>query len=489
MNNTSTRKLSLFLAALLAVSALMSCGDNAEGGNDTSASDGAETTVNAAEEYTFSREYAGAEIEVLNIDDCYSMHARIDTKETNGETLNDTQYNAVRNLEDKMGITWNESNYEVLDGIGEVVRQSMAAGEDEYDIIYQSNSKNYYTFASEGYYYNLLDFDEIRLEEDWWLDNFNSLMTLDGKLYSALGYSHLCCVDAIGMLYFNQDMAEQLKLDMPYDLVRNGTWTLDKFTEYCKAAANLNGDESFKWTDDGKSIWGISVASNAGANWLHYFGENAVLNKNGKAVLNAGTSDRFYEATEKIANLLSATEDGTVYMGHYNGDDNPGSYVNAFETQRALFGASEVAKANRMRNLDFMFGALPYPKLDENQDRYYESLSYPACGVAIPVTCLTPERSAVIGDAINYIFYKDVWPTFSEVTLKAKNLRNDDSIEMLGIILESAAPNLCDVYNLAADYIGALSPKLRDGDTAVASLLASYKEAIELQLEKVNNQD
>lgn len=482
-----TKRISLFLAAILAVSALMSCGDTQSDNKDTNESE--DTTALESEGYSFSRDYAGDIIEVLNIDDCYSMHARIDTKETNGDTLNDTQYNAVRKLEEQMGITWNESNYEVLDGIGEVVRQSIASGEDEWDIIYQSNSKNYYNFSSEGYYYNLLDFDELKLDEAWWLDNFNSLMTLDGKLYSALGYSHLCCVDAIGMLYFNQDMAEDLNLELPYDLVRNGTWTLDKFTEYCKAAANLNGDESFKWTDDGKCVWGVSCASNAGSNWLHYFGEDAVVNKNGSAALNAGTTDRFYTACEKIADLLSSTEDGTIYMGHFSGDDAAGSYINAFESQRALFGTSEVAKANRMRNLNFMFGALPYPKLDESQERYYEGLSYPACGVAIPVTCETPERSAVVGDAINYIYYTDVWPTFSEVTLKAKNLRNDDSIEMLGIILESAAPNLCDVYSLASGYTGELSTKFRAGDSSVASLLASYKEAIELELEKVNNQE
>lgn len=483
-----TNRTAIFLAALLAVSSVAACGDS------KAPVDGDQTTVDTNDTlenggYSFSKEYSGEDIYILNIDDCYSMHARIDTKETNGDTLNDTQYNAVRKLEEQMGITWNESNYEVLDGMPEMVRQTIAAGEDEYDIIYQSNSKYYYAFASEGYYYNLLDFDELQLDKEWWLDTFNNTMTLNGKLYSALGYSHLCCIDAISMLYFNQDMVEKLKLDMPYDLVRNGTWTIDKLAEYCKAAANLNGDESFKWVDDGSAVWGLSIPSNSGANWLHYLGEGVIINDSGKAVLNAGTSDRFYTACEKIANLFSLTEDGSVYMGHFNGDDAPGSYINAFESQRALFGASEIAKANRMRNLDFTFGALPYPKLDETQDRYYESLSYPACGVAIPVTCKTAERSAVIGDAINYIYYTDVWPVFSEVTLKAKNLRNDDSIEMLGIILESAVAKLGDVYDIGTDYTNKLSEKLRAGDIAVASLLASYEEAINLQLEKVNNQD
>ncbi len=482
MNN---KRVSLFLAALLAVSALTSCGGDPTPGGETTPS-GGETTAEIKEEYTFSKAYDGQEIRVLNIDDCYSMHARIDTQETNGDTLNDTQYEAVRKLEDKMGVKWIETNMEVQNEVPAAVRQMIAAGDDLYEIVYQSNSKNYFTFASEGFYYNLLDYNEIQLDKEWWLQNFNNLMTINGKLYTGLGYSHRCCIDAIGMLYFNQDMAEKLKLDMPYDLVRNGTWTIDTFNTYCKSAANLNGDDSFTWKDDGKCVWGLSAPNNVGANWLHFFGENIVTTQNNKAALTGGTSDRFFLACEKIAATVGAT-DGSIYLGLL-GDNDLGSYINCFEVQRALFGVSEVAKANRMRNLDFMFGALPYPKLDEKQERYYGQLSYPACGVAIPVTCKDPVRSAIVGDAINYIYYKDVWPTFSEVTLKAKNLRNDDSIEMLGIILESAAPNLVSVYDVGREYTNELSKMLQKGDTNVASLLASYKDAIEAGLEKVNNQ-
>lgn len=483
MNN---KRVSIFLAALLAVSALVSCGGTQTQGGETTTQDG-ETTAEVKEEYDFSTAYKGQEIRVLNIDDCYSMHAKIDTKETNGETLNDAQYNAVRKLEDKMGIKWVETNTEVYDETPKLVSQTILAGDDLFDIIYQSNSHHYYEFTSQGFYHNLLDYDEAQLDKPWWLNNFNSLMEVDGKLYAGLGYSHLCCVDAISMLYFNQDMAEDLGLDMPYDLVRNGTWTIDVLNTYCKSAANLNGDEKFEWKNDGKCVWGISAPSNVGANWLHYFGEDVIMSQNNEVILNAGTSDRFITACEKIAETIGAT-DGTIYLGNYSGDDNPGSFINCFEVQRALFGCSEVAKANRMRNLDFMFGALPYPKLDEKQERYYEGLSYPACGVAIPVTCKDPTRSAVVGDAINYIFYKDVWGVFSEVTLKAKNLRNDDSIEMLGIILESAAPNLGNVYSIGTKYTNALSEMLRKGDTNVSSLLASYKDAIDSDLENVNGQ-
>ena len=156
-----SKRVSLLLAAFLAVSSLASCGDTSEQGGETTPS-GDTTSAEVKEEYSFSRAYDGQEIRVLNIDDCYSMHARIDTQETNGDALNDTQYNAVRKLEDKMGIKWVETNMEVLDETPAAVRQMITAGDDLYEIIYQSNSRYYFSFTSEGFYYNLLDYSEVQ---------------------------------------------------------------------------------------------------------------------------------------------------------------------------------------------------------------------------------------------------------------------------------------------------------------------------------------
>lgn len=478
------RKTALFLAILMATLSANSCGAD-EGVSETTSSQNESTTSEAAPEYTFTKEFDGTEIRVLNSGDVASMHVRVDTGESNGETLNDAQYNAVRRCEEEMGIKWSETNVHILKELPELVRSLIMSGEDAYDIIYQSCSQNYATFADEGFYYNLLDFKEARLDEKWWLENYNSLMTMNDSLYAGLGYSHLACIDGISMLFFNQDMMNDLGLELPYDLVRSGSWTIDRLAEYCKSAASLNGDEAFSWTDDGSCVWGISAQNDSGGNWLHYLDEGIVENQNGKAILNAGTTDRFYEACEKVSKILSST-DGSVYLGHFNGDDLAGSYINCFEAERALFGCSEVAKANRMRNLDFMFGALPYPKLDENQERFYAGLAFIASGAAIPVTCKTPERSASVADAMNYIYCKDVWPVFSDVTLKAKNLRNEDSIEMLGIILGSAAPNLATVYSIGGDYLTALSENLRSGSSSVASLIASYKDAMESEIKKIN---
>ena len=57
---------------------------------------------------------------------------------------------------------------------------------------------------------------------------------------------------------------------------------------------------------------------------------------------------------------------------------------------------------------------------------------------------------------------------------------------MLGIILGSAAPNLATVYSIGGDYLTALSENLRSGSSSVASLIASYKDAMESEIKKIN---
>ena len=53
-------------------------------------------------------------------------------------------------------------------------------------------------------------------------------------------------------------MLADLGLETPYDLVRDGAWTIDKLHEYATAGANLNGDSSFAWDENGSAIYGLA---------------------------------------------------------------------------------------------------------------------------------------------------------------------------------------------------------------------------------------
>lgn len=50
-------------------------------------------------------------------------------------------------------------------------------------------------------------------------------------LYFAVSDLSLTAFDLTWCLMFNEMKMEELNMDKPYDLVRNGKWTLDKFHE------------------------------------------------------------------------------------------------------------------------------------------------------------------------------------------------------------------------------------------------------------------
>ena len=471
------RQISFFLAALLAVTALASCGDT-EGGDVTTTSDDTQTTAPAEPEYEFRRDWDGETINFLNYDDPYTMNATITAESENGDVLNDARYKCTVTLEDRMGVTLEETKVGIDDYMN-FARSTLAAAEDTYDFIYL-NATSVNAFVKDGYLTDLLGVDGFNLDEDWWLHELNDFVTVGNKLYSAEGYANLLSVDTINIMMFNEDIADKLSLDMPYSLVKDGKWTLDKFGEYLKAGASLNlgvdaPDDSNVWSYDqpgnGAACAGLLVSS----------GENTFEVEDGKLVLSAG-SERFYNVCDKIASLMTQNQD---YM-YFKIRDGVGS---VFKKNQALFSYGEIASTKQLRNENFSFGVLPGPKYDEDQDRYYCRKSWPTAGVAIPKSVKDPVKSAVFADVLNYLSREIVWTAYREIVLEQKNLRNDESIEMLDIILRSSVPPLYSMYGVGSGLINGIAAKLLAGDNDIASLVASDKSSIESVLDEVNSRE
>lgn len=341
-------------------------------------------------------------------------------------------------------------------------------------------ARDLYKFTEGGYLYDLTEVDGLQLDKPWWNVEYNNSCMVGGELYSAIGASQLMYIDSLWCLFFNESMMEDLKLDTPYDLVREGKWTLDKFLEYQTAGIQLNSDETFDWNENGSCIYGFS--GGADKNFLTGCGEFIItLNKDQEIELDVGDA-HFYDVCDKLSQILVINGGNRISGLSGVQDGMPGNYVTIFEEQRALFLAAEVCKTSRMRDKEFEFGIVPFPKYDEDQDSYYSNPFYGTPGFAIPATCEDPERAALVGDALSYLGYTDVLPVFISSTLEGKGLRNDDSIEMLSIIMNSARADLCQIYATSANTmrtaIGTAIDKGEGVASAIATNEASVKEAI-----------
>ena len=103
------------------------------------------------------------------------------------------------------------------------------------------------------------------------------------------------------------------------------------------------------------------------------------------------------------------------------------------------------------------------------------------------MTAPDAEMSGTLADALNYLSKEIVWPVYRGLVLEQKNLRNEESIEMLDIILNSGMPELATIYGVGTGALDSIASKLLKGDTGIASVIDSKKSGIEKTIEKVNN--
>ena len=472
------KQLSTAMALFIFAGTLASCGgaggtaEVSTAETDTSAE---ESTAPAEDGYKFPTRYEEKTFRILNYEDVFSQHAKISPETEDGDVLNDIQYRCVSTLEDRTGVILEETNRGYKTYCSEV-RTMLTAGEDAYDVIYV-NMKDMYPLASEGLLTNLMENDSISLSEDWWLHENNDLCVLNGKLWSAEGYAQLMVVDSTNILLFNEDIASELMLDMPYQTVSEGKWTLDVFAEYMKAGASINlgtdtPDEQNRWNLDqpgnGAALSGMLVSS----------GESMIGIIDGKLAWTAG-SERFYNVCDKLAKIMSDNKNAMYYK-------EPSGVAKRFTVDQAMFSYGEIANTQTLRSVDFSFGVLPNPKYDESQSRYYSRKSWPSCGVSIPVTAPDAEMSGALADALNYLSKEMVWPVYRGLVLEQKNLRNEESIEMLDIILNSGMPGISTIYNVGTGVIDGIGEKLMKGDTNITSTVASKTSSVEKEIAKVN---
>ncbi len=480
-----SKRIFTLLLALAMLAGTVSCGGETPADTQPSdtGTDSASDTVGQEPEYTFTKEYSGETLTILNAEDIWSMHARIDRDGTDGEVLNDAMYERCRKVEEEMEITLEEINV-TMNGytLGTTAHNAFLAAEDIYDLIFVPGYQ-IPTFKSEEMLLDLASLDGLQLDKDWWIRSFNDAGTVNGELYTAASYIQLMVSDSSWCLFFNESMMEKLGLDKPYDLVREGKWTFDRLAEYAKAGAMLNGDDSFDWDPNGKSVYGVSGA--AIVTFMHCAGEQVIENQNGELVLTAG-SQRFYDVFDKFAALFPLKQ-GIIKPTESGAEDGqPGSYITLFETERALFLTGEICKTTRLRDKSFSFGIVPYPKYDENQEQYYSMPYNGCCNMAMMTINGNPEFAAAAADALAYVSLEMVAPVYREVTLEQKGLRNDDSIEMLEIIMSSSVPELTAIYGIGGAIKTGVDSKYQAGETGIASVVAANKESVEAKLEEIN---
>ena len=284
-------------------------------------------------------------------------------------------------------------------------------------------------------------------------------------------------LDLSWVLLFNQNMMTNLEMTFPYQTVRDGNWTLEKFDEYVSGAVNLNSDQSFAYSENGSCRYGIAGHGDSPIAFIYSAGNRMTEpGADGEFKINI-ESDRLYTTLDRMGTLFS-TREGKI---HYDSD----LYEDIFRAGRALFITCELKASLEERDMDDTFGLLPFPKYDEKQEDYQTNMNFISCFLTVPITQKDPQMAGVILDSLTYESYKTVLPVYYDVTVSQKGLRNEESIEMLDIIHNTRGIEFTQVFGITNNMCASLSTMIKNESGGASSIIQKELPKIESNYEKV----
>ncbi|MBQ2708594.1 MAG: hypothetical protein IJF67_10035 [Clostridia bacterium] len=435
-------------------------------------------------------DFGGYEFKVLNFSDFYNCYLRLALDEMTGETVDDAVFNRNRRVEEKL----NFKMVEIIEEFGGAwgnnsniynkLQASILADDNAYDAAYTGLPFSR-GLITDGYLVDLYTIPELQLDEEWWDVSLNKPLELNGKLYAATSPLQLSSLGLTWVLLFNKEMLDKYKLEYPYDIVRDGKWTLDKLNEYLGTTKNLNGDDSFEFNGTGNSVYGIAAHKTTAAYMLMISAGNPLISQDtsGKLVYN-GVDEHFYSTVDKLMGVLNYPS-GNTYFSDTDSLTDPTSYYYLFSNNRSAFITTELKGTSRLRDMKADYGILPAPKYDENQKEYISFASENIHRLVIPVTNDDLSRTGLILDALSFESKRDVLPLYYNQTISQKGLRDEDSIEMLDLINDTRMTEVGKIFGITTALVDSVSTAIREGNKEVASIVASAETAVKANLEKL----
>ena len=445
------RILSLLLTAamLLSVFALTACSEQAaDGGEQTPAAQtGDDGTIEAAAEpekdMLDSREDVSDELPEKNFDGkIYNIAGDeqfVDyytTEDLNGEVVNDAVYQRNSLISERFNVQITANVFEESSITGQV-KNSVLAGDDAYQlmaghIIYQGMA------ATDKIMYNMRDLPYIDYSKPWWSSSTEEDLTYKGMTFIAIGDFALSSIMQTYCMFYNKDLGAQYNLPDMYELVNNGEWTIDRQIELSNGVyVDVNGDGE----KDAGDIYPLSTSCKSAANaYLWAFGKKIATQQSDGTYNVSYFDEKIVSVVEKLYHMYYETDCAFI-------DPNDHSTMISFEPGLALFANGTFDRATgTLRDVEFDYGIIPYPKWDAAQEKYYTSVDGGHEGLCVPKGISDPEFCGLMLEALCAESWKKTVPAYYDTALKYKGARDYESLAMIDSIMESRIFDFGYVY-------------------------------------------
>lgn len=295
--------------------------------------------------------------------------------------------------------------------------------------------------AADGLLADLTTLEGINLDGNWWDQRANKDLTLNGKLYFSTGDISILDNECTMVMFFNKTLISDNALENPYDLVKSHKWTIDKVYEMSKEFTADEGDGV--WNN--KDKYGLHVAFNAPHSF--FFGGGGRMTENDGENITITLGNETF--TNMIDDIMEISLSTSVVTNNHAGCTTFESICDMFTNNQIIFTTFALTDMRQFRNAkNFDFGILPYPHYSEDQTDYNCLISTSL----VPGVCFldgfeSTDNAAIVVDAMAYESKETLTYAYYDKTLTLRDLRDEESGEMLDIIFSSRVYDIGYICN------------------------------------------
>ena len=358
-----------------------------------------------------------------------------ETRDT-GDPIDMALYARSEKIKSHLGVTLKNkttpgapNTNENLNNAYALLKQTISSGDDTYQLYQTHTYINVAVMATEGYAYDLKLLSELNFDAKYWNKEAMEELEINSSFYYGLSDYMIADPNAV---FFNKTMQENYKIRNPYEMVRDGTWTLENMTV-----------ESMKVSETGdKATKNLGLGTIGEWHFVSFLDAcdiEIVKDEGGYKTLDMSPANDRYSNVYDQLEALCSSDTSLLYDPATHDVHDPDKSI---ASGRVLFSFVALHQANDYRKTDVKFGILPYPKYDTDQ-KEYRSFDWSGL-MCVPVTIQNPEMVGQVIETLSYFRSNgenSVHTAYYENLLGSKLADAADDYEMLKIIYGGVVTN------------------------------------------------
>ncbi|MBR7098725.1 MAG: hypothetical protein IKC59_04855, partial [Clostridia bacterium] len=389
MKNTWIRVIAVVMALLMTLPFLFACGKQTDEGDgqgtesvEVTLPDGVDANSEQAK-YLPERKDLGGHTFKIVMDGGMGTNAQYTIPSDDASLSTDAVNIALKKRNDLLENYFNiDITIKQLGEAYQMNRQLEATSlshEDFADIIYSVASFVMNPAISNGYVLDLLEMNELNLEASYYDQRIQEEYLINGMLFTLEGDFTVYDEMRTHVVALNKTLYENYLYNdtygSPYQMVRDGKWTIDTMLAMIKDKSDLNSVGGSDNLTSG-SRWGM--ISESPFPYVVYLGTGSKIVYSDEGDLtspwkNDATYQQDYEIFEKLLPAIFNNEEILITDKRADilGDNYWTTAQGMFANGQALFATSTLSSVVQYRAMKDSFGILPIPKYTESQEYYY----------------------------------------------------------------------------------------------------------------------